>query len=76
MQYVAAVRAFDRGDMEECLEQFFRAIHSRYDIEKPVPGDLSAETGSINTLREQNRQLKEQMRSQQEYLKNTPANTC
>ena len=70
VQYVAAVRAFDRGDMEECLEQFFRAIHSRYDIEKPVPRRLiRRKLEVINTLREQNRQLKEQMRSQQEYLK-------
>ena len=70
VQYVAAIRAFDRGDMEECLEQFFRAIHSRYDIEKPVPRRLiRRKLEVINTLREQNRQLKEQMRSQQEYLK-------
>ena len=70
VQYVAAVRAFDRGDMEECLEQFFRAIHSRYDIEKPVPRRfIRRKLEVINTLREQNRQLKEQLRSQQEYLK-------
>ena len=70
VQYVAAVCAFDRGDMEECLEQFFRAIHSRYDIEKPVPRRfIRRKLEVINTLREQNRQLKEQMRSQQEYLK-------
>ena len=70
VQYVAAARAFDRGDMEECLEQFFRAIHSRYDIEKPVPRRLiRRKLEVINTLREQNRQLKEQMRAQQEYLK-------
>ncbi|MCS3281966.1 AAA family ATPase [Bacteroides salyersiae] len=70
VQYVAAVRAFDRGDMEECLEQFFRAIHSRYDIEKPVPRRfIRRKPEVINTLREQNRQLKEQMRSQREYLK-------
>lgn len=70
VQYVAAIRAFDRGDMEECLEQFFRAIHSRYDIEKPVPRRfIRRKLEVINTLREQNRQLKEQMRSQQEYLK-------
>ena len=70
VQYVAAVRAFDRGDMEECLEQFFRAIHSRYDIENPVPRRfIRRKLEVINTLREQNRQLKEQMRSQQEYLK-------
>lgn len=70
VQYVAAVRAFDRGDMEECLEQFFRAIHSRYDIEKPVPRRfIRRKLEIINTLREQNRQLKEQMRIQQEFLK-------
>jgi len=70
VQYVAAARAFDRGDMEECLEQFFRAIHSRYDIEKPAPRRLiRRKLEVINTLREQNRQLKEQMRAQQEYLK-------
>lgn len=70
VQYVAAARAFDRGDMMECLNQFFRAIHSRYDIEKPAPRRLiQRKLGILNTLREQNRALKEQMRAQQEYLK-------
>lgn len=36
IQYVAAVKAFDKGDFEEFLNQFFKAIHSRYDIEKPL----------------------------------------
>ena len=31
VQYAAAARAFDKGDFETCLEQFFLAIHSRYD---------------------------------------------
>lgn len=35
IQYVAAVKAFDKGDFEEFLNQFFKAIHSRYDIESP-----------------------------------------
>lgn len=70
VQYAAAARAFDKGDMEECLEQFFRAIHSRYDIEKPVPRRLiRRKLGIINTLKEQNRKLKEQMREQQERLR-------
>lgn len=70
VQYVAAARAFDKGDMEECLEQFFRAIHSRYDIEKSVPRRLiRRKLGVINTLREQNRKLKEQMKQQQDSLK-------
>ena len=70
VQYAAAARAFDKGDMEECLEQFFRAIHSRYDIEKPVPRRLiRRKLGIINTLQEQNKKLKEQMREQQERLR-------
>lgn len=70
MQYAAASRAFDKGDMEECLEQFFRAIHSRYDIEKPVPRRLiRRKLGIINTLKEQNKKLKEQMREQQERIR-------
>ena len=70
VQYAAAARAFDKGDMEECLEQFFRAIHSRYAIEKPVPRRLiRRKLGIINTLQEQNKKLKEQMREQQERLR-------
>ncbi|MDR0938318.1 MAG: AAA family ATPase [Mediterranea sp.] len=69
VQYAASADAFARGDMEECLEQFFRAIHSRYDIEKPAPRRLiRRKLSQINTLREQNRLLKEQMRQQQERL--------
>ena len=59
-----------RQGYEECLEQFFRAIHSRYDIEKPVPRRLiRRKLGIINTLQEQNKKLKEQMREQQERLR-------
>ena len=35
-QYVASVKAFDKGNFAEFLEAFFKAIHSRYDIEKPL----------------------------------------
>ena len=34
-EYHDAVMAFDRGDFEAFLDNFFLAIHSRYDIEKP-----------------------------------------
>ena len=71
VQYVAAVRAFEKGDMEECLEQFFLAIHSRYDIEKPVPRRfIRKKLHVVNQLKEENRQLKQQMKEQQEILKN------
>lgn len=34
-EYRDAVRAFDKGDFGAFLDSFFKAIHSRYDIEKP-----------------------------------------
>ena len=34
--YVEAVNAFDEGDFDKMLQSFFKAIHTRYDIEKPV----------------------------------------
>lgn len=36
LQYIAASKAFEKGDMEECVSQFIKAMHSRYDIEKPT----------------------------------------
>ena len=34
-EYHDAVKAFDQGNFELFLENFYKAIHSRYDIEKP-----------------------------------------
>ncbi len=34
-EYSDAIRAFDKGDFGVFLDNFFKAIHSRYDIEKP-----------------------------------------
>ena len=34
-EYRDAIRAFDKGDFGVFLDNFFKAIHSRYDIEKP-----------------------------------------
>lgn len=34
-EYRACAEAFDKGDMQACLEHFFVAIHARYDIERP-----------------------------------------
>ena len=34
-EYRDAIKAFDKGDFGEFLDNFFKAIHSRYDIEKP-----------------------------------------
>lgn len=70
VEYAAASKAFDKGDMAACLEHFFIAIHARYDIEKAVPRRLiQRKLSSINALKEENKRLREQMHSQRESLK-------
>lgn len=69
IQYVAAVQAFDKGDFEEFLNQFFKAIHSRYDIEKPlIQRFIRRKLGVINQLKAENQRLKERMQEQQKNL--------
>ena len=69
IQYTEAIKCFDKGDFEGCLEQFFLAIHSRYDIEKPIARRfIRKKLGFINKLKEENRKLKDQMRIQQKNL--------
>ena len=69
IQYAHAVKAFDQGNFKEFLDQFFLAIHSRYDIEKPViQRFIRKKLGIINKLKEENRSLKEQMRHQRKAL--------
>lgn len=59
MQYAAAAKAFDKGDFSTFLDEFFKAIHNRYDLEKPaVQRLLRRKLNIINTLREENRTLK------------------
>lgn len=69
IQYAAATKAFNEGDFKECLEQFFKAIHSRYDIEQPLARRfIRRKLGLINVLKEEKKALKEQMASQQKNL--------
>ena len=59
MQYAAAAKAFDKGDFSTFLDELFKAIHNRYDLEKPaVQRLLRRKLNIINTLREENRTLK------------------
>lgn len=77
VQYAAAARAFDKGDFETCLEQFFLAIHSRYDIEKPAARRLiRRKLGVVNLLREQKRKLQAQMEAQKKACKSMPESIC
>ena len=59
VQYAAATKAFDRGDFDTFLTEFFKAIHSRYDIERPAAQRLiRRKLNIINRLREENRALR------------------
>ena len=60
VQYAAATRAFDRGEFDTFLTEFFKAIHSRYDIEKPVAQRLiRRKLNIINRLRQENQALRQ-----------------
>ncbi|WP_308764150.1 AAA family ATPase [uncultured Bacteroides sp.] len=70
VQYVESVKAFDAGNFAAFLEQFFKAIHSRYDIEKPViQRFIRKKLNIINQLRAENKELKEQMAQQKQRLR-------
>ena len=53
-QYADAMAAFDKGDMQAAIDNFFLAIHSRYDIEKPAAKRLiRKKLNSVNILKQQ-----------------------
>jgi hypothetical protein len=69
-EYHDAVKAFDAGDYDTFLKSFFLAIHSRYDIEKPVAKRfIRRKLNTINQLREENRRLSEEKRQRDTFLK-------
>lgn len=69
-EYYDAVKAFDKGDMESFLDNFFKAIHSRYDIEKPlVRRFIRSKLNVVNKLRAENRRLLEEKKEKDDFLK-------
>ncbi len=69
-EYWDAVQAFDRGDMQAALDAFFLAIHSRYDIEKPVPRRyIRRKLDIINRQRGEIECLKAEAKRNAEFLK-------
>ena len=69
-EYHDAVTAFNKGDMDTFLENFFLAIHSRYDIEKPqVKRLIRRKLNIINQQREEITRLIEEKRKQEDFLK-------
>lgn len=70
IEYAEARQAFDERDMQKCLDWFFKAIHSRYDIEKPAAKRLLRRKLSvIPQLEAEIERLKEEQRKKEEFLK-------
>lgn len=73
-EYYNAVKAFDNGNMQEAIDNFFLAIHSRYDIEKPaIKRLIRIKLNIINKLQEQNKQLNEEINKKNDLLKRLAA---
>ena len=69
-QYHDAVTAFGQGDMQSALDNFFLAIHSRYEIEKPAAKRLiRRKLNLINTLKEENQRLRDKQKEKEDLLK-------
>lgn len=67
--YVESVKYFKEGDFESFLNSFFRAIHARYDIERPlIKRFIRRKLHIINVLKEENKALKEKMQNLQKNL--------
>ena len=73
-EYHDAVVAFDQGRFDLFLESFFKAIHSRYDIEKPaVKRFIRRKLEIINRYNAEIADLRSQINEKQELLKRLAA---
>ena len=69
-EYHDAVKAFDAGDMDSFLDNFFKAIHHRYDIEKPeVKRFIRRKLNQLSNVRKEIQLLQEERERQQSFLK-------
>ncbi|ETD21742.1 hypothetical protein HMPREF1199_00072 [Hoylesella oralis CC98A] len=69
-EYHDAAAAFDKGDMQQALDNFFLAIHSRYDIEKPSAKRLiRRKLNIINRQRQEIERLKKERNGRDNLLK-------
>ena len=69
-EYHDAVKAFDAGDMDAFLDNFFKAIHHRYDLEKPeVKRFIRRKLNQMSNVRKENQILQEERKRQQSFLK-------
>ena len=69
-QYHDAVKAYDKGDMQAALDNFFLAIHSRYDIEHPLAKRfIRKKLNKVNELQAENERLREVIKQKDEEKK-------
>lgn len=67
--YAESISHYDNGDFEESLKYFFKAIHARYDIEKPLPKRfIRKKLNIINELKSKNDELKNRLHQQTKAL--------
>lgn len=67
--YTQSIKDFDEGNFDPFLENFFKAIHSRYDIEKPIQKRyIRKKLNIINTLKKKNSELQTRLNDQREFL--------
>ena len=73
-EYHDAVRAFDQGQFQLFLDNFFKAIHSRYDIEKPVIRRfIRRKLEIINRQKREIEALRQEKREREKTLKRLAA---
>ena len=70
-EYHDAVKYFDRGDFKSFLDSFFKAIHLRYDIEKPhIRRFIRHKLEIINTQKQEIERIKTEHEAEIALLKN------
>ena len=73
-EYHDAVAAFDQGRFDLFLDNFFKAIHSRYDIEKPaVKRYIRRKLEVINRQKTTISQLEQELQAKNDQLKRLAA---
>lgn len=72
--YRETLDAFEQRDFQRTLDAFFKAIHLRYDIERPeVKRLIRRKLGVINRLENEIEDLKSEMRKREAFLKKLAA---
>ena len=70
IEYADCIRAFDQGNMQLALDNFFKAIHHRYDIEKPIARRyIRRKLNVVNSLRKEIEDLKQQSEEREKQLR-------